>query len=786
MGKENFLTLADIKTGDECVIVKVHGHGSFRNRIIEMGFVKGVSISVVKNAPLSDPIEYKLLNSHISLRRSEAELIEVVHISNEFKENFNGTFTEEDIFSKIKERSNTIDIALVGNPNSGKTTLFNKVTGLNEKVGNYSGVTVDIKKQQFNYKDYTINLVDLPGTYSLTDYSAEETFVNQYIIEHHPDIVLNVVDASALERNLFLTTQLIDMNIKVVMALNMYDELEREGSHLNYDYLGQLMGIPIIPIVAKKGRGLDDLLDKVIEAFEDAASETRHVHIHYGQSIEKSVKKIKSEVVKNQQIIDLIVPRYASIKLLENDPTVHKLLKNTDNYNQIKKIVEQEVRFLEKEYKDDAKTIVANEKYGFIRGALRETYKPGETDNHERSNRIDNLLTHKWFGFPCLVFFMWLTFQLTFTLGQYPMSWIEMGVTCLGDFVANSMQDGPLKNLLVDGIIAGVGGVIVFLPNILILFFCISLMEASGYMARAVFIMDRFMHKIGLHGKSFIPMLIGFGCTVPAIMATRTLESKRDRLITMLIIPFMSCGARLPVYTLFIGAFFVKNQGLVLASIYFIGVFIAILTAWLFKKTIFKKSSDPFVMELPPYRVPSLRSTASQMWNKGAQYLKKMGTVILLASIIIWALGYFPVNNDPNLSDVQKMEQSYIGTIGKTIEPVMAPLGFDWKMSVGIVTGVAAKEVVVSTIAVLYETDDEDSLIPKLQAQKDEEGNQLFTPLVAYAFMLFVLIYFPCVAVVAAVKNEAGWKWAGFTIVYTTALAWLVAFAVFQIGNLFA
>lgn len=787
--ENRYLCLSDVPTGKECVIVKVHGHGSFRNRIVEMGFVKGESVSVIKNAPLHDPIEYKLMNSHISLRRSEARLIEVVDISNEDREGFNGTFTEEEIARRVTEKSRTINIALVGNPNCGKTSFFNRATGLREKVGNYSGVTVDAKQGTFRHNGYTINLMDLPGTYSITEYTPEEIYVREYITKNHPDLVLNVVDASCLERNLFLTTQLIDMNIRVVMALNMYDELNSQGAQLDYSYLGHLLGIPIVPTTASKGIGISDVLDKIIEVFEDQAVESRHVHINYGQEIEQSIDRIKAAVIPNKNITDELAPRYVAIKLLEADRLMKEQLSFVPNYESVLEISQREIQRLEKGYKEDTRTIITNAKYGFIRGALQETFKLGEKDKRQLTNAIDTLLTHQWFGFPFLVLFMWIMFQTTFSLGSYPMDWIEAGVGVLSGWVSGMMPEGPLTDLLVDGVIAGVGGVIVFLPNILILFFFISLMEDTGYMARAAFIMDRLMHKIGLHGKSFIPLLIGFGCNVPAIMATRTLESRRDRIMTMLITPFMSCSARLPVYILLVSAFFPVNQGLILLSIYLVGILLAILTSLLLKKTLFAKSSAPFVMELPPYRMPTMRNTTIHMWGKAGQYLKKMGTIILFASVLIWALGYYPLKNDLQDPAVH-LENSYIGRLGKAIEPVIEPLGFDWKMGVSIMTGLAAKEIVVSSMGILYHAGsdaDENSqnLIQNLQQQENSAGEKVFTPLVAYGFMLFILIYFPCMAVIAAIRKEAGLKWGIFTIFYTTGLAWFVSFCVYQAGSLF-
>ena len=815
--ENNYLKLADIPTGEECVIVKVHGHGSFRNRIVEMGFVRGEKVTVIKNAPLHDPIEYKLMDGHISLRRSEARLIEVVCTSSIDQEGYNGTFTEDEIAREISEKSRTINIALVGNPNCGKTSFFNRATGLRERVGNYSGVTVDAKQGTCHHKGYTINLIDLPGTYSITEYTPEEIYVREFITKHHPDLVLNVVDASCLERNLFLTTQLIDMNIRVVMALNMFDELTNEGSHLDYGYLGQLLGIPIVPTTASKGIGIEAVLDKIIEVFEDQAKESRHVHINYGTEIEEAIARIKVEIAPNKNITDEYAPRYVAIKLLEDDRIMKEQLVTVPNYACMLEVAQKEIQRLEKEYKEDTRTIITNLKYGFIRGALQETFRSGEKDKRQLTTAIDALLTHQWLGFPFLIFFMWLMFQATFSLGSYPMDWIEAGVEALGSWVAGIMPEGPLNDLLVNGVIAGVGGVIVFLPNILILFFFISLMEDTGYMARAAFIMDRMMHKIGLHGKSFIPLLIGFGCNVPAIMATRTLESRRDRIMTMLITPFMSCSARLPVYVLLAGAFFPNNASFILLSLYVCGILLAVVMARLFKRFLFKEEDVPFVMELPPYRMPTAKSIMIHMWEKAKQYLHKMGGVILVASIIIWFLGYFPRHSemgdafDKQIAEVENAEldskektetiaelerlknmehqkNSYIGTIGQTIQPVLHPLGFDWKMSVSLLTGMAAKEVVVSTLSVLYTGDEEDSqvLSERIKQDLDKEGNPVFTPLIALSLMLFVLIYFPCIATISAIVNESGsWKWGIFVIVYTCVLAWIVSFVVYQTGSLF-
>ena len=819
--------LSDIKTGDEAIITKVLGHGAFRKRITEMGFVKGKKVRVIKNAPFQDPVEYEIMGYNVSLRRSEAELVEVVSIeeaANLSEIKFEGTIDEDTLKVSALEKGKVINVALVGNPNCGKTTLFNFASGSHERVGNYSGVTVDAKEAIMKKDGYIFKIVDLPGTYSITEYSPEELYVRMHITEKMPDIVVNVVDSSNLVRNLFLTTQLIDMNIKVVIALNMYDELEKKGVKFDYDELGKMLGIPIIPTVASKGRGVDELFEKLIDVYEDRDPSVRHIHINYGSLIEKAIKDIQDVIWKNPVITDKLSSRYVAIKLLETDKSTLVQLEKFNNYEQIKSIAKQTIVQLEKEYGERSETIITDAKYGFIDGALKETYKEPKKDKRESKRELDDLLTHKFLGFPIFLFFMWLMFQATFTLGSYPMNWITTGVGLLSEWVHSTMAEGALRDLMVDGIIGGVGGVIVFLPNILILFFFISLMEDTGYMARASFIMDKLMHKIGLHGKSFIPLVMGFGCNVPAIMATRTLDNKKDRILTMIITPFMSCSARLPVYVLLISAIFPANQGLVLFSIYLIGIVLAVLTALVMKRIAFAKKEVPFVMELPPYRIPTMKNTSLHMWHKGQQYLKKMGNVILLASILIWALGYFPrhtvyttdystqiqhVQSDNQYSTNQKnekvrllevnqeserQEKSYIGQLGHAIEPVIRPLGFDWKMGVSIITGLAAKEIVVSSMGILYQADmkaDENSgsLKEELKAQTHNKGElkgqKVFTPLVSFCFMLFVLIYFPCVAVIAAIKKESSWSWAVFTMVYTTAIAWLITFATFQIGSMF-
>ncbi len=818
--------LSDLPTGSKGVIVHVLGQGAFRKRISEMGFIKGQEVRVIKNAPMKDPVEYEIMGYKVSLRRSEANMIEVVspeEAQSLTSRKFEGTIDEHTLKISGGKKGKVISVALVGNPNCGKTTLFNYASGSKERVGNYAGVTIDAKEAKFRQKQFTFRISDLPGTYSITEYSPEELFVRSHIVSKRPDIVVNVVDASNLERNLFLTTQLIDMNIKVVIALNMYDELSQKSVRFDYKHLEEMIGVPIVPTVASKGKGIKELFDRIIEVYEERDPVVRHIHINYGPEIERSIKAIQQEIKKDDQRNKNYSSRFLSIKLLEEDKQTQDLLKNSPLYDRIVQTAGHEINRLEQLLGDQSETLIADAKYGFIAGALKETYRTAPQSRREQSRDVDRILTHKFWGFPIFIFFIWMTFQATFSLGNYPMEWMDAGIGWIGNIIGTYMPDGALKDLVIDGIIGGVGGVIIFLPNIMILFFFISLMEDSGYMARAAFIMDKLMHKIGLHGKSFIPLIMGFGCNVPAVMATRTLDNRNDRLLTMLIIPFMSCSARLPVYVLLISAFFIHHQGAILFLIYFIGILLAVLMGLFFKKTLFAKKEVPFVMELPPYRMPTIKNTTIHMWHKGSQYLRKMGTVILFASVLIWAMGYYPrhvnysKNYDSMLTQVQtsntltekqkeeesgkielaqeeeRQENSYIGKIGHFIEPVIRPLGFDWKIGMSIITGMAAKEIVVSSMGVLYNAgldadENSQSLKQKLQEQTftsgPRVGEKVFSPLVAFALMVFVLIYFPCIAVVAAIKKEANWKWAIFTTVYTTAIAWVAAFAIYQVGSL--
>ena len=825
-GETNIQYLSDLATNETAVITKIKGYGAFRKRIHEMGFVRGTAVKVIKKAPLKDPVEYELLGHRVSLRTSEAQLIEVVK-----PEDFqivsaavhNYVSCTEDVKQLKKNCGKTIQVALVGNPNCGKTSIFNQITGKHERVGNYSGVTVDAKTAHFNVQDYTVELTDLPGTYSISEYSPEELFVRKHLSEALPDVIINVIDASNLERNLYLTTQLIDMNIRVIIALNMFDELQAKGDTFDYELLSKMIGIPIVPVIAAQAKGIDTLFNKVIDVFEET-ERMRHIHIFYGNDINTSIQRIKTAVKKHHEINDSLHSQFVAIKLLEGDKTFAQHIQKFANSQEIIDIAQEEIQCLEREYNTTTETLITDAKYAFIRGALKETYTSAGVQQEPKGYKADKILTNKWLGIPLFVLFMWAMFQLTFSLGSYPMAWIEYGVEALRTLMQHNMQEGMLRDLLVDGITGGVGGVIVFLPNILILFFCISLMEDTGYMARAAFIMDKIMHAIGLHGKSFIPMLMGFGCNVPAIMATRTLDSKKDRLLTILIIPFMSCSARLPVYVLFISAFFVHYQSLILLSLYLFGIVLAALMSIIFKKLFFKNADAPFVMELPPYRMPTVRSIGAHTWNKGVQYLTKMGTVILVASILLWALGYFPrtsaqstryeqniaaVTQSAATNEIEKTQlidslqlaqtaeylaNTYLGKLGHIIEPAIAPLGYDWKMGISLLTGMFAKEIVVSSMGVLYRSNDEieassHNLQAKLQQQCHvsgaRKGEKVFTPLLAYSFMLFILLYFPCAATLAAIRHEVGLRWAIFSAVYTTSLAWIVAYIVYNVGSIF-
>lgn len=821
------MRLSELNTGEKGVIVKVLGHGGFRKRIVEMGFIKGKTVEVILNAPLKDPIKYRLLDYEISLRRQEAEMIEVVseQEARTTQSPYHGSITEEitvpeaEMVALAKGKRRTINVALVGNPNCGKTSLFNIASGAHEHVGNYSGVTVDAKEGFFDFQGYHFRIVDLPGTYSLSAYTPEEIYVRKHIIDETPDVIINVVDASNLERNFYLTTQLIDMNVRMVIALNMYDELEASGNKLDYLKLSQLFGVPMVPTVCRKGEGVDKLFHVIIGIYEGSDFLTqkkaeirtevledlrdwhetyvpdhkfgshseeehirprgifRHIHINHGPELERSIQAVKKLISVNEQIRHKYSTRFLAIKLLEDDKDIELFVETLPNGGEILALRDKEVQRIYNVMNEDSEQAITDAKYGFITGALKETFTDNHMEKEQTTRVIDSIVTHRIWGYPIFFLFLYIMFEGTFVLGDYPMQGIEWLVDQLGNLIRNNMAEGPLKDMLVDGIIGGVGGVIVFLPNILILYFFISVMEDSGYMARAAFIMDKIMHRMGLHGKSFIPLIMGFGCNVPAIMASRTIEDRKCRLITMLVNPLMSCSARLPIYLVMVGAFFPNQASFVLLCIYATGIILAVLMARLFSKFLVKGDDAPFVMELPPYRMPTTKSFLRHTWEKGAQYLKKMGGIIMIASIIIWFLGYYP-QHDAYETVAEQQENSYIGQIGKAVEPVIEPLGFDWKLGIGLISGVGAKELVVSTLGVLY-TNEED-------VENVNLSNRIpITPLAALAYMLFVLIYFPCIATLAAIKQESGsWKWALFAAGYTTVLAWCIAFVVYQLGNL--
>ena len=849
------MKLSELKTGEKGVIVKVTGHGGFRKRIVEMGFIKGKVVEVLLNAPLKDPVKYKIMNYEVSLRHSEADMIEVLSMSEAAKiERENaaqpGTLVEssdadeqplsnQQLHDAAIKKRRTINVALVGNPNCGKTSLFNFASGAHERVGNYSGVTVDAKEGHAEFEGYHFNLVDLPGTYSLSAYSPEELYVRKQLVEKTPDVVINVIDTSNLERNLYLTTELIDMHLRMVCALNMFDETEKRGDNVDYNKLGQLFGVPMVPTVFKSGKGVEMLFHIIINIYEGVdylddkgnlnpevaadianwhkqfATDTahpedfaagdrpkgnvyRHIHINHGKYVEEGISAVQQVIKQQESLRERYSTRYLAIKMLENDKDVQHIIDTLPGAKTIDDARDAAAAKIKEETQQDSETAIMDAKYGFIHGALQEAqYSTGNKhDTYQTTHIIDRIITNRYVGFPIFIIILFVMFEATFVIGQYPMDWIDSGVSWLAQTVGHLLPPGPVRDLIADGIIAGVGAVVVFLPQILILYFFIALMEDSGYMARAAFIMDKMMHKMGLHGKSFIPLIMGFGCNVPAVMSTRTIESHRSRLITMLILPFMSCSARWPIYIMITCTFFaLKYQSLVILSLYAIGIIMAIIAGGLFSRFVFKGEDTPFVMELPPYRFPTAKAIARHTWERGKQYLHKMGTTILVASIIVWALGYFPHND--KLSHAEQLEQSYIGRIGKTVEPVFKAQGFDWKLDVGLIAGVGAKEIVASTIGVIY-TDNEDitadddssdaadnasnEKYTRLHAQMTADG---ITPLVAYCFLLFVLLYFPCIATVAAIKGETGsWRWALFAAGYTTLLAWIVSAVVYQIGCL--
>ncbi|MCF8110594.1 MAG: ferrous iron transport protein B [Desulfobacteraceae bacterium] len=717
-------------------------------------------------------------------------------------------------------------IALTGNPNSGKTTIFNHLTGTRQKVGNWPGVTVEKKEGDIEKSGFGLKIIDLPGTYSLTPFSIEEIVARDFILEENPDVVIDIIDASNLERSLYLANQLRELDCKVVFALNMADLAESRGYRIDGEKLSELLGVPVVFTVGNKGKGIDEMLKIAVEhaVSGQGIPETRKVR--YSKDIENAISELRQLLEEETGPEFPYNRRWTVIKLIEDDAVVKRRLGQIlgDSGGELLEMAQQLRARLFELFNEEPEIVMTDERYGFIEGIIREVVTASKRRRVDISRNIDLVLTNRFLGFPIFIFFIWAMFQLTFTLGAYPMEWLEQGVSWLSSGLGAVVPPGIFREFLLDGVIAGVGSVIVFLPNILLLFFCIALFEDTGYMARAAFLMDRIMHLIGLHGKSFIPMLMGFGCNVPAIMAARTLESRKDRILTVLITPFMSCSARLPVYIVLAGTFFAAHAGTVIFMLYLAGIAAAILTGRLFRSFLFKGEDAPFVMELPPYRMPMVKSLLIHMWDRAKMFLKKMGGVILVGSVIIWVLSAYPKDIDYSVDyearidkamqtydkqqeaalpeeaerlaeqrsekidelirarRVEHAEKSYLGKIGRVISPVFKPLGIDWRGSVAILTGFVAKEVVVSTMGVLYAVEGE----TESEALRSALRNSDITPAAALAMMVFVLLYIPCIAAVTAIARETGSvRWAFLSVGYTTGVAWLAAFVVYQGARFF-
>jgi len=817
---EEFVRLSELKARERGLIQKIDGDDNFRKRIAELGFVTGIIVKSVRKAPFEDPGAYLVKGTQISLRNSESSRIYLSLRSDQDKheglpsyQNSNGAKDSKKLPSSDRTE---ITVALVGNPNCGKTSVFNFASNSREKVANYSGVTVTMHEATVNFKGYRFRLIDLPGTYSLSALSPEEEYVRDYLIRESPEIVVNVVDATSLERNLYLTTQLIDMNINVILALNMYDEFRNKRDYLKYNKLAGMLGIPIVPTEAKKGVGIDKLFEKIIDVIGQRDKTLRQVDIPFSAEIEQAIMILGERLddLYESDEIPAYLRRYYAIRLLEGDYGLLDKIGTDDKKKELIQETSHRIEHIDSLFIESTSNLITEERYGFIEGALRETLITSGQKRNDISHRLDNLLTHNILSLPLFFGIIFLVFYLTFSIGGYPVSWLGNLFDLVNVGIGKMMPAGMLRDLIVQGVIPGVGAVAVFLPNIIILFLFISFMEDSGYMARTAFIIDKIMHKAGLHGKSFIPLLIGFGCNVPAIMATRTIEDKRNRLLTMMIIPFMSCSARLPIYVLFISAFFPVWKPLVLFSLYMTGIIMAWVTAILFGKLLFKKAETPFVMELPPYRLPTPKAIFQHMLFKTYYFIKKMGGVILLASVVIWALGYFPAGNDSieknttkvslNASEVtseneaatvnevstvnkvsHRIETSYIGKLGKLIQPVFQPLGFDWKMSISVLTGLPAKEIIISTIGVLYHSESGSGGKNMVMALRETETWKDRPMLRAFSYMVFILLYFPCIGTLTVMRKESGSiLWPMIILGYTTLVAWVTSFLIFQLGSL--
>lgn len=808
--------LSHLNIGEKAVVIAVNAKGEVKRRLLDMGLCRGVDFTVIRIAPLGDPIVIKIKGFDLSLRMEEAASIEVE--TDENKEHFSG-LEKEKLYSPVEDEGRvrqkgkkTINVALLGNPNSGKTSLFNCLAGTHQKVGNFSGVTVEKYEGFIRYKDYDINLIDLPGTYSLTAYSPEEIVARNYIIEEKPDVVIDVIDGTNLERNLYLTTQIMELEVDSLYAINMIDEVKKQGIQIDIHQLQTLLGSHVVTTSAVKNEGIDLLLDHVIRVYEGHISIKKNKLI-YSSEIEEHIGKIRNLLSTDPWLTERYNVHWLAVKLLENDQLVYELVKQRSVWIRIERVIVEAMETFERVYKRDPDIVITEDRHAFIRGAIRETVVIPQKEKKNLTDHIDDIILNRILGLPIFFGIMWLIFQFTFTVGQYPMDWLDMLFSSIGRGVSSLLPQGFLRSLIVEGIISGVGGVLVFLPNILLLFFSISLMEASGYMARAAFVVDKAMHRIGLHGKSFIPMITGFGCTVPAIMACRTLKNKADRITTMLITTFMSCGARLPVYILIIGAFFPPAQaGNVLFGIYMLGVVIALLSAFVIKKVAFRDQSEPFVMELPPYRRPKISSILHQVGFKAGMYMKKAGTIILGASVLIWLLTNFPVSGeissryDAQRKDIaanlqltpaernelisqadhgeaaEQLEYSLAGRIGKLGEPLMKPIGLDWKIGISLTAGLAAKEIIVSTMNTIFSIGEDGDVNSLASGFRTVTGYSTAT---ALSLMVFVLLYAPCLAAIAVFHKEAGrWKYTALMFGYTMTVAWIVSFIVYRISLL--
>ena len=816
--------------GQKGCIVKVKGHGSARKRTVDAGFYKGVCIEVIEIDAEYVNVDVEGVQHRLSIH--EASMVEVLTAEEAAQEMQVKEVSSSDLKKLAHRHRHEIEIALVGQPLSGKNSLFSTLT-----EGNASPLphAADILMGERDFQDYHLHITNLPDTYSLTSRTADTWTVRRHLVGDEPDIVVSVIDATNLERSMQITAQLLDMNLRVIVALNKFDAMQADGAMLDFQTLSRLLGTPIVPTVALNNEGLEHLLHLAINIYEgadfldddgevnkevmrelqdwhrsivhtddhtehladftrDHTLDTRykkhayrHIHIYHGNELEQSIDVLREEVWKSEHTRCRFSTRYVAIALLEGDADIEQFVRDhMPNSKAIFALRDKERHRYSRLMGESVPKAIRTAKRSFIQGALKETYTPPRSEvkaNLSLTGRIDRLVTHKVWGVAIFLISLFIMFEATFVLGEYPMQGIEWLVEQTGLLVERWLPDGPIKDMVVDGIIGGVGGVIVFLPNILILYFFISLMEDSGYMSRAAFIMDKAMHRMGLHGKSFITLIMGFGCNVPAVLATRMIESRKSRLITMLVTPLMSCSARLPVYIIFVAAFFPHHSGVVLMGLYLTGILLAVLVARLLSRTVMRGDETPYVMELTPYRRPAWKVIFKHTWDKGYEYLKKMGGVILIASIVVWFLGYYP-RSEQYATPAEQQEHSYIGHIGKAIEPAIAPLGFDWKMGIGLVSGVGAKELIVSTLGVLY-ANQEVADTAESEAQIAAALKTVTTAPAALAYMLFVLIYFPCLATLIAIKKETkGWGWAIFTAVYTTVLAWVVAFVAYRVGML--